>query len=112
MRTLKDTAYRAYVPEGQGQRRFSMYTTAPSGMVQPTVSHSPPPWDGSAEGYGPPGWDYGVFYRGQGVEGCAGCGVGATNPWFDDETAGFTMKKALMVVGGAALLLYLLRKKR
>lgn len=102
MRTYSDTSPRAYVTDGQ--RRYTMYTSAPSATIEPTVPMSPPPWDGSAEGYGPEATDYGVFYRkadaAMGGCGCGGRGLGAM-----DETT-----KKYLTYGGIALGAFLLYK--
>lgn len=101
IKTMQDVAPRAYVTGGQG--KFSMYTSAPTGTKEPSVPVSPPPWDGSAEGYSmTPGPGYGLYEGG-----CAGCGYGGM-PWPEQWETAFK-------VGGAMLgiyLLYLVLKKR
>ena len=106
MRTMGRAGVGSFVRANAGQRKFQMYTSSPSATIEPVVSMSPPPWDGSAEGYGPPATDYGVFYKQQApLGGCRSCGMGAdestTNKW--------------LVYGGVALgalLLYKMLKKR
>lgn len=128
MRTFKQVSPRAYVTKGQPQ--YEVYAFGPGPSPYPTTPVSPPPWDGSAEGYGPARDDYQEYYnavdpgnprrwgeRGMGglvtggqYAGCGSCGVGATNPWFNDEE-----KQRNLLIGGivgGAVLLWLIMKKR
>jgi len=110
MRTFKQVSPHAYVKNGVGQKQYSMYTTSPSGSPSPTVPFSPPPWDGSAEGYGPAATDFQEYYNAvdlnnpprwgaRGMGGCSGgCGMGAMS------LAG----QGFLFVGGVAVLGYLL----
>lgn len=117
MRTLKNTAYQSYVSEGSGQDRFSMYTGSPSIMVQPLVSQSPPPWDGSAEGYGPEQWDYGLYYRQQApMSGFGADEVVASGTRLPEtEIVGNTWKTVLipgLLLAGVGLWYVMSRKKK
>lgn len=115
MKTIQQAAPHAYMKSGVGQKQFSMYDFEQGPDPSPTVPFSPPPWDGSAEGYGPVQDDYQAYYNevdpsnpprwgARGMGGCVGCGMGA-----EGETDN---KSTMLMLAGGALLLWLIMKAR